>query len=103
MNTITIGGAERPLRDADAGWIRRVFEERVRAGQTPCVSVVIQTSDLHIALQTPNCGRGGGGGRPPNVHERKVLELWSMEGLNNPGFTLKGVVDFTERVRHLIR
>ncbi len=65
--------------------------------------VVIQTADLNIVLQTPNCGIGGGGGRPPNAHERKILDLWNMEGLNNVAFTVRAVVDFTERVRHLIR
>ena len=51
----------------------------------------------------PSCGTGGGGGRPPNAHERKILDLWNMEGLSSAGFTVSAVVDFAERVRHLIR
>ena len=69
----------------------------------PCVRVVVHTTDLNMVLQTSNCGTGGGGGRPPNAHERKILDLWNMEGLSNAGFTVSAVVDFAERVRHLIR
>lgn len=103
MNSISIGGAERPLGDADGGWIKRVFEERTRTGQIPCVRVVIQAADLNVVLQTPNCAAAGGGGRAPNPGERRILELWSFEGLNNAGFSPKSVVDFVERVKHLTR
>jgi hypothetical protein len=103
MNSISIGGIERSLGDADAAWIRRQIDERLRSGQLPCVRVMIQTTSLHISLQTPNCGAGGGGGRAPNTDERKILDLWNMEGLSNPMFTARQVVDFVGRVKHLIR
>jgi hypothetical protein len=102
MNTITVGAAECPLRDANAAWIDRQFAESARSGRVPCVRVAIDTSGLNMVLQTPTCGSGGVGGRPPNVDERKVLDLWSIEGLNSPSFTPRAVADFVERVKHLI-
>jgi hypothetical protein len=102
MNSITIGSAERSLADADTAWIKHAFDNHARVG-IPCVRVVIHSTDMNVVLQTVNCSRGGGGGRRPNVHELKVLELWGMEGLNDPHYTIRGVVDFVERVKRLIR
>jgi len=102
MNTINVGGAERPLRDANAAWIDHQFAESARSGRLPCVRVAISTSGLNIVLQTPTCASGGIGGRSPNGDERKVLDLWNMEGLSSPAFTPRAVADFVERVRHLI-
>ena len=55
MNTISIGGAERPLGDADPAWVRHQFEESARRGGLPCVHVAIHTSRENVVLQTPNC------------------------------------------------
>lgn len=103
MNTIAVGTAERPLSDADAGWVDRQFAESARYGRVPCVRVAINTSGLNLILQTPTCASGGGGGRSPNADELKVLDLWNMEGLNAAGFGPRAVIDFVHRVKHLIR
>jgi hypothetical protein len=103
VNTISVGAAERPLTDADPAWIRQQFNESLRKGGLPCVRVVVQTSNLNLVLQIRNCSAGGVGSRPPNGHEHEVLNLWSMEGLNNVPFSERAVVDFVARVKRLIQ
>ena len=103
MITISINGAQRSLGDADAGWIRKHFEEAERGGRVPCIRVAFHTTDLNMNLQTQACGAAGGGGRPPNAHERKVFELWEMEGLGAARINVQHLVDFAERVKRLAR
>ena len=102
MNTIAIGGAERPLGDADPTWIRHQFEEATRRCSLPCVRVAINTSQENIALQTPSCPTAGGGGRSPNSSEAEILRLWHIEGLSSLQFTARQVIDFVDRVKRLI-
>jgi len=60
MSTVKIAGTERLLRDADAPWIRQAVEASARIGELPCVRVFIQTGNVSMNLQTPNCGGGTG-------------------------------------------
>lgn len=104
MNTISIGGAHRPLADADSSWIQRQFSDAARnGGGLPCVHVSIQTSTLHMSLSTPTCPASGGGGRRPTAGEAEILNLWTMEGLTHVPFTPREVVDFVDRVKRLVR
>jgi hypothetical protein len=104
MSTISIGGAERPLAVADAGWIAAAFETHAHAGQPPCVRVTIRDGNVDMNLQTPNCAaRTGGGGRPPSREESEVSRLWNMEGLSSTRFTAAQVAAFVECVGHLLR
>jgi hypothetical protein len=103
MSNITIAGTSRPLRDANPAWINEQFHASLRSGRPPCVRVDIQAGDLRMVLQTPTCPASGGGGRMPNSEERKIFDLWNTEGLNNSKFTPREVIDFLERLRHIIR
>jgi len=104
MSTISIGGAERPLAVADAGWIGAAFEAHAHAGEPPCVRVMIRAGNVDMSLQTPNCAaRSGGGGRPPSRAEAEISRLWNMEGLSSTRFTAAQIAAFVECVGHLLR
>jgi hypothetical protein len=105
MSTVKIGGTERLLRDADAPWIRQAVEASDRIGELPCVRVFIQTGNVNLNLQTPNCGGGrtGGGDQPPSPEEEEILSLWNMEGLSSAPFTARQVTNFVDRVRRILR
>jgi len=104
MSTVKIGGTERLLRDADAPWIRQAVEASERIAELPCVRVFIQTGNVSMNLQTPNCGGGtGGGGRPPNPEEEEILRLWNREGLSSARFTARQITDFVDHVRRILR
>jgi hypothetical protein len=104
MSTISIGGAERPLAVADAGWIGRAFDAHKQAGELPCVRVMIRGGNVDLTLQTLNCAAATGrGGRPPSGDEAEISRLWNMEGLSSMRFAADQVAAFVERVRHLLR
>lgn len=102
MTSVTIGGDERSLDDASAGWITQQIERRRRDGIAVCVVVRIKTTDLNIHLATPECAHHAGGGRPPNANERGILELWQKHGLNEVNFAPGQVVAFLARLKHLL-
>jgi hypothetical protein len=104
MSTISIGGAERPLAVADAGWIGRAFDAHEHAGELPCVRVRIRAGKVDMNLQTSNCAAGAsGGGRPPSREEAEISRFWNMEGLSSMRFSARQVVDFVDRVKGLLR
>jgi hypothetical protein len=103
-STVKIGGTERLLRDADAPWIRQAVEASTRIGALPCVRVFIQTGNVDLNLQTPNCGgETQGGGQPPSPEEEEILSLWNMEGLSSAPFTARQVTNFVDHVRRILR
>jgi hypothetical protein len=104
MSTISIGGAERPLAVADAGWIVAAFETHAHAGELPCVRVTIRAGNVDMNLRTANCAAAsGGGGRPPSREEAEISRLWNMEGLSGTRFSAAQVAAFVECVGHLLR
>lgn len=102
MSTISIGGAERELAQVDPQWITQQIAGRRGDGQNVCIIVRIRTANLNITLSTPECGGGGGRGRPPTHHERAVLDLWSELGLNEHMFAPGAAVAFVQRVRQFL-
>jgi len=104
MSTISIGGAERPLAIADAGWIGRAFDAHKHSGELPCVRVMIRGGNVDLTLQTLNCAAAAGpGGRPPSSDEAEISRLWNMEGLSSTRFAAEQVASFDERERHQLR
>jgi len=105
MSTVKIGGTERLLRDADAPWIRQAVEASERIAELPCVRVFIQTGNVSLNLQTPNCGGGetGGGDQPPSPEEEEILSLWNQEGLSSARFTARQVTNFVDSVKRILR
>lgn len=102
-STITIGSAQLPLEQVDESWINQQINRRRADGAIVCVQVNIGEDDVRVLLRTPSCGSSGGGGwRPPNAREQRILELWNERGLNSPDFTGGNVVAFLHQVRRLL-
>jgi len=55
-----------------------------------------------MALSTPHCSHGRGGGRRPNEKEEEILKIWEKEHLNEPSWTPGNLFAFVKRVHHLI-
>jgi hypothetical protein len=100
MIRITIAGESRDFDDAGPSWISQTIEQRRSDRQHVCVQIDINIGDLNMRLSTPDCPRGAGG-RPPNAHEREVLELWEKHGLNRPDFAPGNVIAFLKQFRRL--
>lgn len=102
MISIRIGSTERKIEDADEHWINQEINRRLADGQSVCVRVTIKEGDLDMALSTPNCPTGGGGGgRLPNAHEQAVFDLWEKLGLSSGRFAGGQVGAFVKQLRRL--
>ena len=102
MISIRIAEEERKIEDAEESWINRQINRRRAGGESVCVLVMIHVDSLHLVLKTPGCPQDGGGGRAPNPHENKVIELWDKRGLNAPAFTGGNLVAFLRQLTQLI-
>lgn len=96
--SVKIGNEERALADAHPSWINQQINRRRDDGESVCVIVRIQTDRLNLILQTPTCGASGGGGRPPNADERRVLDLWDKHRLNRSDFKGGNLVAFLRQL-----
>ncbi|HEY6220091.1 MAG TPA: hypothetical protein VIV65_08535 [Gemmatimonadaceae bacterium] len=102
MITISIGSSTHSIQEADDNWINQNVNGRRRDGVTVCVQVRVQENTADVALATPGCQSGFGGGRPPNALEQRIIELWNKLGLNTPGFTGGNVVAFVHQLKRLM-
>lgn len=73
MITVRIGGAERPLSEATESWVNEQVGRRRNDGVAVCVQIRIDVGTVTMVLSTPACAGTGGGGRPPNDTERRIL------------------------------
>lgn len=101
MIRIKIGEEDLPEEQASAGWITQQIERRRRDGIAVCVEVRIKEAGLDMRLATPGCPRGGGG-RPPNAHEKAIFDLWRECGLSETGFAPGRVIEFLARLKRLL-
>jgi hypothetical protein len=99
--TIRVGKDEISLEQASDGWISQSIGGRRLDGISPCVEIRIKEPGVDVLLQTSACGRGGGGGRPPNVKESRILELWAEGRLNQADFTIGELTTFLRKLRGL--
>lgn len=100
MSKVRIGDSERTIREATPQWITEQINRRRADGLSVCVQVIFDEKPLEFALSTPTCARvgGGGGGRPLNQEELKVLSLWEKLHLNTPEFSGGNLVAFLKQV-----
>lgn len=100
-STITIGGASKPLRDADSAWITSQINGR---GNNVCVVIKIVTGDVDLTLATSACSLGGGRGgqRQFRPREQEIVDDWRKKNLGDGEFKLGHMVSFvTDLKRHL--
>ncbi|MDP1682073.1 MAG: hypothetical protein Q8L39_09910 [Burkholderiales bacterium] len=98
MSKVRIEDSERTIGEATPQWINEQINRRRADGIAVCVQVIFDQKPLEFALSTPTCARGGGGGRPLNQEELKVLSLWEKLHLNTPEFTSGNLVAFLKQV-----
>lgn len=101
MITIKIAEQERRLDSIDPQWINQQINRCKEDGQPVCVRVSIRAPGIDIALATPTCGAGGGGGRPLSTAERHIVDLWTKLGLGEHGFTGGNVVAFLNQLKRM--
>jgi hypothetical protein len=99
MIRIRIGDSERILRDADENWINQQINRRHQAGEQVCVRVFVENNSVNMVLSTCECPDEGRGGRPPNVQEKRIFDLWDKVGLNKPKFHGGNLIAFLKRIQ----
>lgn len=102
MVTVRIGTIEVLLAEASPDWITQQVNRRRADGDSVCAQVSVAVGDVNLRLTTPQCGGGAGVGRPPNGAERRIIELWSERGLNQPDYTGGQLVAFLQQLRRFI-
>ena len=89
MVTVSINGMSVPADNASQGWINQMLVEANKRGAPPCIQVSVHVEGAQLNLATPGCGSSGGGGRPPNERERRIIDAWRKRGFGegriNPG------------------
>jgi hypothetical protein len=102
MITVYVGNDQRSLEDADEHWITQQVNRR-RADELPvCVRIEIRVDGANLTLATPACQSFGGGGRPPNVLERRIFDLWEKLHLNMLNFSAGNVVAFLKQLSRFV-
>ena len=104
MITVRIAGQERHWGapdDAEESWIAQQITRRRAAGERVCATVGIITSYVNVGLSTPGCAFGGGG-RPPNADEARIIDLWAKRGLNDPDFSPGSLIAFLRQLAQLL-
>ncbi len=88
MITVTIGGMSFPVDKVSEGWVNQMIADAKKRGVPLCIQVSVQTDAARVNLATPGCGGvGGGGGRPPNPTEQRIIDAWMRKGLQQSQFT----------------
>jgi len=100
--SVRIGGEERKLDEVTPDWITHQVDRRRAAGERVCVRVTVQGPQINVALSTPGCSGGGGGGRVPNADEQAILELWGHRGLDQPDYSAGSLISFLKQLEHLL-
>ena len=99
MVTLTVNGSQVSPEDESA--IAQQVNRRRGDGVAVCVQVRINEGDLHMILSTPQCSGVGGGGRPPNVREKRIFDLWEKLGLNGQEIAGGQVIAFLHQLPRL--
>jgi hypothetical protein len=102
MIRITIGLAERELKEADESWVNQQINLRRKDEQPVTVKVTFNVENLHFTLSTPTFNGGGSGDWHPNPQEKAVIDLWNERGLSKKNFTGGNVVAFLKQLKKLL-
>jgi hypothetical protein len=99
MITIFIGHSSRTVKDFTPTWLREQIEQRRKDGLIASVRVEIRTDCANLVLATPGATIQGAGGRPPNLAEKEILDLWDKRGLNDSGFGIGQLIAFLNQIK----
>jgi hypothetical protein len=100
--TVTIAGMPVEGGKASEGWINQMIAEARKTGLPVCVRVEIKDPSANVNLATQGCGSGGGGGRPPNELERRIIDAWNARGLASGSFSPGQLRAFLNEAARLI-
>jgi hypothetical protein len=95
---VQIGTSERDINDIEPNWVNEQINRRKKDGVPICVRVFIKHEDINIALATKDCPTSGGGGRPPNRHEKEIFSLWDKLHLNQESFSSGNLIAFLKQI-----
>lgn len=98
MTSVSIAGEQRDLADVSETWVNKAINSAKARGLPICVQVLVHENDLSLRLSTPGCG-GGGGSRPPNAGEARVIELWHKLGLSSPDYRGGNLIAFLKQLQ----
>mgnify|MGYP000577917324 CR=1 FL=1 len=102
MISIQIGQSQRRWRSLDEveeNWIAQQVNQRQRDGAAVCVTVEIETRDVHVVLYCGDCSPSGRGGRTPTEDERRILELWDKLTQGNSLCEPGTIIAFLKQLR----
>lgn len=102
MVTVQVGGIEKDWNAVDQNWLCKLIHAMRDAGESDCVRVRVQDSEVDLLLTTPGCAGGIGGSRPLRGREPKIVELWRKLHLDQMGFSCGNVHAFLVQLRKLI-
>src|SRR5947209_6315140 len=95
---IKIAGVEKAYEDVDESWVAQQINRRRADHQAVCVQVMVDVPGINLALSTPTCGDGGGGGRAPNAREPEIFELWAKHHLDQVSFSVGDLTSFLKQL-----
>ena len=98
---LKIGADEKEWSSVTEGWIRDQTERRRRDGQSVCIQLIVRGGPVDVVLGTPGCGSGGGI-RPAQGVEIKILEIWREMHLNTTDFSAGNVYAALKRIQGLV-
>ena len=102
MNTIQIGTSQHNFCDVSESWIHQQVGQRQDDGQNVCARVTLENGSVNLLLSTPQCSRGGGGGRHPNQKEEEIIGLWEKLHLNEAHWASGNLVAFVKQAQRLL-
>lgn len=104
MVTIYIGENHRTLDDQYEPWVAQQITRRRQDGHSPCVRVVIKQDDVGLALKTPSCSTGssGSGATTFNKREKRIIDLWNDQDLDQDDFAPGRVIAFLKQLEQVV-
>lgn len=83
--------------DVDKQWISQQIQQRHDENNVR-VRLKIKTDRIRLGLSCP--ATKGGGGPPPNGHERPIIELWNKVCMNGDGINPGQLISFFSRLKN---
>ena len=100
MITVCVDGIEKAINDVSESWLIEQILRRRADNVSVCIRVRICIGDINATLATSGCP-GRGGGRRPNPHEQRILNLWAKHNLSDDNFAPRQLVAFLNQVQSL--